>query len=109
MSTLSAEEHVACAAIGVPNMVLSHPYMEDSVVLPTRNGIRSENRLAERDLSCKKSHNDVIASRWCSATWINLLVNKHACFPAGLIWSQECFPISTSLSRGRVDGDRQEL
>ena len=27
-------------------LVLSHPYMEDYVVLPTRHGIRSENRLA---------------------------------------------------------------
>ena len=35
-------------------MFLSHPYVEDSVVLPTRSGIRSETRLAGRDLSAKK-------------------------------------------------------
>ena len=67
-------------------MVLSHPYMEDYVVLPTRHGIRSENRLTARDLDHKKSRNDMSASRRCSATWINVLVEKSAWLSAGLIW-----------------------
>ena len=70
-------------------MVLSQPYMEDYVVLPTGHGIRSENRLAGRGLDHKKSRNDVSASRWCSATWLNLLVEKHAWLSAGLIWLPE--------------------
>ena len=54
-------------------MVLSHPYVEDYVVLPARSGLRSEARLAGRDLNAKKSQDDPTLSRWCSATWINLL------------------------------------
>ena len=28
-------------------------------------------------------------SRWCYATWVNLLVEKHAWLSAGLIWLPE--------------------
>ena len=61
-------------------------YMEDYVVLPTRPVIRAENRLAGKDINYKLSWDDRIASRWCSATWINVLVEKHAWLSAGLIW-----------------------
>ena len=65
-------------------MVLSHPpFVEDYVVLPTRHGIRTESRLAGKDISHKLSRNDVSASRWCSATWVNILVEKHAWLSAG--------------------------
>ena len=48
--------------------------------------IRAESRLAGKDISYKLSQNDVIASRWCSITWINILVEKHAWLSAGLVW-----------------------
>ena len=59
-------------------MVTSHPHVEDYVVLPTRLAVRAESSLAGRDISYKLSWNDRTASRWCSATWINALVEKHA-------------------------------
>ena len=49
-------------------MVLSHPYMEDYLALPTRSGIRSETRLVGRDPNLKKSQDDQTLSRRCSAT-----------------------------------------
>ena len=78
-------------------MVLSHPYMEDYVVFSARHGIRSETHLAERDQRYQKSHNDV------SATWINLLVEKHAWLSAGLIW----LPEASDTGRQVEFGDRQ--
>ena len=66
-------------------MVLSRAYMEECVVLPTRPAIRSETRLAGKDISCKLSRNDMSASRWCSATRISILVQKHAWISACLI------------------------
>ena len=39
-------------------MVLSQPYMEDYVVLPTRSGVRTESRLAEWDLNHKKARDN---------------------------------------------------
>ena len=70
-------------------MVLSHPYMEDSVALPSRSGIRCETRLAGRDPNNKKSQDDLTLSTRCSANWISLLVEKHAWLSAGLIWLPE--------------------
>ena len=35
-------------------MVLSHPYMKDYVVLPTRSSVRTESRLVDRDINHKK-------------------------------------------------------
>ena len=67
-------------------MVMSRPYMEEYVVLPTRAAVRAESRLAERDMGYKLSWNDKTASRWCSATWINILVEKLAWLSAGLTW-----------------------
>ena len=37
----------------------------------------------------KKSQDDPTLPRWRSATWINLLVEKHAWLSAGLIWLPE--------------------
>ena len=45
-------------------MVMSHPYMEDYVMLPA---IRAQSRLAGRDISYGLSWNDGAASRWCSS------------------------------------------
>ena len=70
-------------------MVLSHPYMGNYVALPTRSGIKSETRMAGRDLNMKKSQDDPSLSRWRSATWINVLVEKHAWLSTGLVWLPE--------------------
>ena len=67
-------------------MVMSHPYMEDYVVLPTTPTIRIYDRMIDHDISYKLSHNDQAISRWDSATWINILMEKHAWLSAGLIW-----------------------
>ena len=66
-------------------MVLSRQYMEDYVVLPIRSGIRPEVRLAGRDLDMKASQDNKSLSRWCYATWVNLLVGKHAWLSVGLL------------------------
>ena len=57
---------------------MSHPYMEDYVVLPTRPTIREEKSLIGKDIGYKKFYNDKSASRWCSANWISALIEKHA-------------------------------
>ena len=61
-------------------MVLSHPYM---------TWHQTENHLAGRDLSNRRSQSGASASRWCSATWINILVEKHAWLSTGLYGCQK--------------------
>ena len=64
-------------------MVLSHPDMEDYVVLP---------------------QDDKSLSRWCYATWIHLLVEKHAWLSAGLIWLPEA---SATGRKAILSGEQQ--
>ena len=70
-------------------MVLSHPYMEYYVLLPTRSGVRTESRLADRDINHKKVGENCTLSRWCAGRWIDLLVEKHAWLSAGHTWLPE--------------------
>ena len=67
-------------------MVTSHPYMEDYVVLPTKPAIRADDRDTDHDVSYKLAHEDRSTPRWCAATWINVLIEKHAWLSAGLLW-----------------------
>ena len=55
-------------------------------MLPTRPAIRAEDRVVDHDISHKIAHADSNASRWCAATWIDILIEKHAWLSAGLIW-----------------------
>ena len=59
-------------------VVMSHPYLEDYVVFPTRSTIRTDSRNIERE--------DASASRWITSTRINVLLEKHAWISAGLVW-----------------------
>ena len=70
-------------------MVLSHPYLEDYVVLPTRAGIRIAVNQRHCELDYKMHSQDVSISRWCAASWINCLMEKHARLSAGLAWLPE--------------------
>ena len=73
--------------LGEQSLLCLHPYMEDYVVLPTRSAIlESDDRNIDHDISYKVAHEDLTASRWCAATWINILIEKHAWLSAGLIW-----------------------
>ena len=67
-------------------MVMSHPYMEDYVMLPTRPAIRIDERMVGHDITYELNHEDQTRSRWCSATWLNTFMEKHAWLSAGLIW-----------------------
>ena len=49
------------------------------------------------DVSYKLNRNDPAISRWDSATWINILMEKHAWLSAGLIWLQSASDNSTKL------------
>ena len=59
-------------------MVLSHPYLEDYVVLPTRSGVRVEARLADMELNYKKSQDQLTLTRWCVAMWRSITGSQQA-------------------------------
>ena len=70
---------MSCATPG-PKDVLTHPYHEDYVVLPTRPIIRPDNENIERDIEYRQIYEDASASRWTPTSWINLLLG----LPAGV-------------------------
>ena len=55
-------------------------------MLPTRPAIRIDERMVGHDISYKLNRDDQTRSRWCSATWISTLMEKHAWLSAGFIW-----------------------
>ena len=69
-------------------IVLRHPYHEDCVVLPTRNTTRPDNKSIEREVEQRTQRDDTSLSRWSPASWLNLLLEKHAWLSAGLVWMQ---------------------
>ena len=58
--------------------VMSHPYFEDHVVLPTRSTIRMDNRNVERDRGFKVPNEEATTSRWSAPTWVNVFLERHA-------------------------------
>ena len=54
-------------------MVMSHPYMEDYVVLPPRSAIRAEDRMVDHEINDNLRHEDKPMTRWCAATWVNMI------------------------------------
>ena len=99
-------------------IVMSHPYLENCVVLPTRSTIRTDSRNMESDIGFRITREDTSASRWSASTWINVLLEKHAWISASLFWmpgasdtaakgayedsrpdALECRPISLSYGR----------
>ena len=58
--------------------MLRHPYHEDGVVLPTRNTTRPDSKNIERDVATRVLRDDTSLSRWSPASWLNLLLEKHA-------------------------------
>ena len=68
-------------------MVLRHPYHEDYVVLPTRNTTRTDYKSSiAREVMYRSQPDDSSLSRWSPASWLNILLEKHAWLSAGLVW-----------------------
>ena len=74
-------------------IVLRHPYHEDYVALPTRNTTRPDTKSIEREVEYRTCQDDTSLSRWGPASWLNLLLEKHAWLSAGLIW-MNCASVS---------------
>ena len=53
---------------------------------------------------CDKSQDDKPLSRWCFATWVNLLVERHAWLSAGLTWLPEA---SATGRKATLGGEQQ--
>ena len=66
-------------------MVLRHPYHEDCVVLPTRNTTRPDYKGIDKEVEYRAQREDTSFSRWSPASWLNLLLEKHAWLSAGLV------------------------
>ena len=85
--------HISCSlpdtsgqsALPCP-LILRHPCHEDCVALPTRNTTRPDNKNIERDVATRVLRDDTSLSRWRPASWLNLLLEKHAWLSAGLVW-----------------------
>ena len=59
---------------------------EDCVVRPARNTARADNKNIERDVATGLQRDDTSLSRWSPASWLNLLLEKHAWLSAGSAW-----------------------
>ena len=101
--------HVACATLGAMCHVATRLIWAECVLVTSESltlggkswsrhtrlwrtmlcfpAVRADDRDIDHDISCKLAHEDLTASRWCAATWINVLIEKHAWLPAGLIWT----------------------
>ena len=66
--------------------ILSSFFVLILVVLPTRNTTRPDNKNIERDVATRVLRDDTSLSRWSPASWLNLLLEKHAWLSAGLVW-----------------------
>ena len=53
-------------------MLLSHPYLEDNVMFPTREGVRLAVNQHHHEIDYKAGLQDVTISRWRAAWWINV-------------------------------------
>ena len=82
--SMGEKANIACARRKI--IVMSLPYLEDYVVLPTKSTIRSESRNIERDIGYRITHDDTSASTWSASAWIIVLLGKHAWISAGLVW-----------------------
>ena len=67
-------------------IVLMRPYHEDCVVLPTRNTTQPDTKNIEGEVEHRTQRDDTSLSRWSPASWLNLLLEKHAWLSAGLVW-----------------------
>ena len=86
-------------------IVLRHPYHEDCVVLPTRNTTRPDTKSIEREVEHRTQRDDTSLSRWSPASWLNLLLEKHAWLSAGLVWMNGA---SVSGSKGVFEESRPD-
>ena len=75
-----------CSDLGSEKEDLRHPYHEDCVVLPTRSTTRPDNKNIKRDVANRVLREDASLSRWSPASWLNLLLAKHAWLSASLVW-----------------------
>ena len=81
------------------------PYHEDCVVLPIRNTTRTDVKSIEREVEYRTQPDDMSLSKWSPASWLNLLLEKHAWLSAGLVWVPGA---ATSASRGVFDESRSD-
>ena len=86
-------------------IVLRHPYHEDCVVLHTRSTTRPDIKSSEREVEYRTQQDNTSLSRWSPASWLNLLLEKHAWLSAGLVWVQGA---SMSASKGVFDEARSD-
>ena len=86
-------------------IVMTHPCHEDYVVLPTTSTIRIDSKNIECDIEYRVLREDTSASRWSASTWVNLLLEKHAWWSAGLVWMQGA---SDSGTKGAYDDSRPD-
>ena len=82
--------------------MLRNPYHEDCVVLPTRNTTRPDTKSIEREVKQRTQRDDTSLSRWSPASWLNLLLGKHAWLSAGLVWMHG--PPKGVFEESRPDG-----
>ena len=87
---------------------MSHPHMEDYVVLPTRPAMRIDDQMIGHDTSYKLSCSDPAISRRDSASWINTLMEKHAGLSAGLIWLPSASDAGTKGEYSNPKSDEPE-